>query len=65
MAPHDTNTEKEARRHAFPLIAMAVILVLVLVGFLWWISKASGLSGDAEPSPAGGIQGENTETTNP
>lgn len=41
---------------------MAVILALVLIGFLWWISKASGLTGEAEPQPGGGIQGENTET---
>lgn len=65
MAPHDTNTPKEARRHAFPLIGMAVLLVLVLLGFLWWVSKAAGLSGEAETQPAGGIQSENTETTGP
>ena len=65
MAPHDTNTPKEARRHAVPLIGMAVLLVLVLLGFLWWVSKAAGLSGEAETQPAGGIQGENTETTAP
>jgi cytosine/uracil/thiamine/allantoin permease len=63
MAPHDTNTPKEARRHAFPLIGMAVLLIVVLVGFLWWVSKAAGLFGEAETQPAGGIQGENTETT--
>ncbi len=62
MAPHDTNTRREARRHAFPLIAMAVLLAVVLIGFLWWVSKSAGLIGEAEPQPAGGIQGENTET---
>ena len=35
MAPHDTNTPKEARRHAFPLIGMAILLVVVLLGFLY------------------------------
>jgi hypothetical protein len=40
MAPHDTNTEKEARRHAVPLVAMGVCLVIVLLGFLWWLSVA-------------------------
>lgn len=65
MAPHDTNTEKEARRHAFPLIGMGVVVAIVLVGFLWWVSKATGLIGEADPAPAGGIQGENTETPAP
>lgn len=63
MAPHDTDTPKEARRHAFPLAGMAIVAALVLVGFLWWVSKSAGLIGDAEPVPEGGIQGENTETT--
>jgi hypothetical protein len=61
MAHHDTNTKKEARRHAFPLIVLAVILVVVMVGFLWWISKAAGVPGEADPVPGGGIEGENTE----
>lgn len=41
MAPHDTDTEKEARRHAVPLIGMAVLVVLVILGFVWWISRAT------------------------
>ena len=41
MAPHDTNTPREARRHAVPLIGMAVLLALVLLGFLWWVSRAA------------------------
>jgi len=61
MAPHDTDTPKEARRHAFPLAGMAIVAALVLVGFLWWVSKSAGLIGDAEPVPEGGIQGENTD----
>lgn len=40
MAPHDTNTEKEAKRHAFPLVVMGLCVVVVLVGFLWWLSVA-------------------------
>lgn len=39
MAPHDTNTEKEAKRHAVPLIGMGVLLALVLIGFLWWVAQ--------------------------
>ncbi len=41
MAPHDTDTEKEAKRHAAPLIGMAVVVALVLAGFLWWVSQAT------------------------
>lgn len=37
MAPHDTNTPKEARRHAVPLIVMAAILALVAIMFFWWV----------------------------
>lgn len=40
MAPHDTNTEKEAKRHAVPLVTLGVVVVVVLVGFLWWLSGA-------------------------
>ena len=39
MAPHDTNTPKEAQRHAVPLIGMGVLLAIVLVGFLWWVAN--------------------------
>jgi hypothetical protein len=41
MAPHDTNTRREARRHKVPLIGMAVLVVLVLVGFFWWVGRAT------------------------
>lgn len=41
MAPHDTNVEKEAKRHATPLITMGILVVLVLLGFLWWVSGAT------------------------
>ena len=51
MAPHDTNTPKEARRHAVPLIGMGVILVLVLLGFLWWISHALQGPDEVEANP--------------
>jgi cytoskeletal protein RodZ len=41
MAPHDTNTEKEAKRHATPLITMGVLVALVIVGFLWWVGRTT------------------------
>ena len=41
MAPHDTDTPREARRHRVPLIGMAVLLVLVLLGFFWWVGRAT------------------------
>jgi cytoskeletal protein RodZ len=51
MAPHDTNTPREAKRHAVPLIGMGVLLVLVLLGFLWWVSRATQGPDEAEHSP--------------
>jgi hypothetical protein len=63
MAPHDTNTKREARRHWFPLIGMAIVVALVLFGFLWWVAGASGLIGEGEPVPEGGLlQDEAVET---
>jgi hypothetical protein len=41
MAPHDTNTPKEARRHIVPLVGMAIIVIAVAVGFFWWIGRAT------------------------
>jgi hypothetical protein len=51
MAPHDTNTEREARRHRVPLIGMAILLVLVALGFLWWVSHAMQGPDETEASP--------------
>lgn len=42
MAPHDTDTPKEARRHAVPLIGMVACVAVVLVGFFWWVGRATG-----------------------
>jgi flagellar basal body-associated protein FliL len=53
MAPHDTNTEKEARRHATPLIVMGVLLALVLVGFVWWIWHTFAVSDETGASQVG------------
>jgi hypothetical protein len=64
MAPHDTNTKREARRHWFPLAGMAILVAIVLVGFLWWVARAGGLLGDAEPVPEGGLQQEDAIETN-
>ena len=41
MAPHDTDTPREARRHRGPLIGMAVCVVVVLLGFFWWVGRAT------------------------
>ncbi len=66
MAPHDTNTKREARRHWFPLAGMAVLVALVLAGFLWWSGLVVGFLGEAEPAPEGGLLNEEeTETLAP
>jgi hypothetical protein len=41
VAPHDTNTPKQARRHRVPLIGMGLSVLLVMLGFLWWINRAT------------------------
>jgi ABC-type transporter Mla subunit MlaD len=51
MAPHDTNTPREAKRHAVPLIVMGVLLALALVGFLWWVANVFGGPDETEASP--------------
>jgi hypothetical protein len=51
MAPHDTNTPREAKRHAVPLIVMGVLLAIVLVGFLLWVSNVLGGRDETEASP--------------
>lgn len=48
MAPHDTNTPKEARRHAVPLIGMGVLVALVAIGFFWWVGQATEGADEAD-----------------
>jgi hypothetical protein len=51
MAPHDTYTPKETRRHAVPMIGMAALLAIVLAGFLWWVAHALQGPDETEASP--------------
>jgi hypothetical protein len=62
MAPHDTNTPKEARRHAVPLIGLAVLLAVVAVGFLWWVAGTFGGPDETEASP---VEEQTTEPAEP
>ena len=50
MAPHDTNPKKEVRRHAGPLIGISAVLLLVLVGLIWWLSSVFSGPDPNEPS---------------
>lgn len=50
MAPHDTNPRKEVRRHAGPLVGISIVLVLVLVGLVWWLSGTFAGPDPDEPS---------------
>ena len=49
MAPHDTNTPKEARRHAVPLIGMALAVVFVLLLFVAWVWNATRGPDEVKP----------------
>ena len=51
MAPHDTNTLKEARRHAVPLIGMALVVVFALMGFFWWVAHVTEGPDETEATP--------------
>jgi ABC-type transporter Mla subunit MlaD len=49
MAPHETNTQRQARRHRVPLIGLAVILIVVAIGFFVWVA---GVTRAPEEGPA-------------
>lgn len=51
MAPNDTNTPKEARRHAVPLIGMALSVVFVLLLFFWWVFHVTDGSENTQATP--------------
>ena len=50
MAPHDTNTPKEVRRHIGPIVGISFVLVLVLVALIWWLATAFSGPDPSEPS---------------
>ncbi len=50
MAPHDTNTPKEARRHAVPLIGMALAVLFGVGLVFWWIADVA-FSPEETPDP--------------
>jgi hypothetical protein len=52
MAPHDTNPRREARRHRWPLIGITVILILVAIGFFWYVGYETEGGGDPVPGSA-------------
>jgi len=54
LAPHDTNIEKQKRRHGPPLIILAVVVALVFAGFIWWV----GIATDGDEVPAYDVPAE-------
>ena len=52
MAPHDTNTPKEARRHAVPLIVLALVVVFAVGLIFWWLGDSLGGNEDIPNAPA-------------
>ncbi|MFD1881165.1 hypothetical protein [Paracoccus pacificus] len=45
MSAPQTDPEKQVRNHLVPIVGIIVIVVVVLLGFLWWI-------GDETDDPA-------------
>ena len=39
--PPDTNTPKQARGHRVPLIGMAALVFVVMLGFLWFFNRST------------------------
>lgn len=38
MSAPNTDPERQFRHHRWPLIAMIVIVLVVLAGFVWWLN---------------------------
>ncbi|MFN3845595.1 MAG: hypothetical protein ACK4RZ_07210 [Paracoccaceae bacterium] len=51
MSAPQTNIEKQQRRHRGPLIGMAVLVVVVLLGLVWWLGQEA--AGSDQPQGAG------------
>ena len=51
MAPHDTNTPKEARRHAAPLIGMALAVLFGVALIFWWVFEVTRGPEEAPHNP--------------
>jgi hypothetical protein len=49
MAPHDTDTRREARRHRWPLIVMAICVLVAVIGLYWYFGYET--EGEADPVP--------------
>ena len=62
MAPHDTNTRKEARRHAGPLIGMALVVLFGLGLILYWIF---GVTEGPDEAPNSAIEQPAAPEANP
>ncbi len=48
LAPHDTDIEKQKRRHGPPLLVLAIVVGLVFIGFFVWIGTV--MDGADEPA---------------
>jgi ABC-type transporter Mla subunit MlaD len=51
MAPHDTNTPKEGRRHAAPLIGMALVVLFGVGLIFWWVVEVTQGPEEAPNNP--------------
>lgn len=39
MSAPDTDLQKQRRRHRGPLIGIALVLIVVALGFVWWLGE--------------------------
>ncbi|MFE3836097.1 hypothetical protein [Pseudogemmobacter sonorensis] len=50
MSPPDTNIEIQKRRHRGPLLGIGAAVILVIIGFVWWLGGEFGAQSPAEPA---------------
>ncbi|MFN3724491.1 MAG: hypothetical protein ACK4VZ_15785 [Paracoccaceae bacterium] len=64
MSAPNTNLEKEKRRHRGPLVGMIAAVVIVILGFVWWLGQEAAQT-DIAPGPQTIPQGSPAAETAP
>ncbi|MBA4491682.1 hypothetical protein [Paracoccus sp. S1E-3] len=58
MSAPQTDPEKQARNHIVPILGMIIVVVLVVLGFLWWVGDETD-----DPEMPGEVTGPIEEIT--
>lgn len=60
MSAPNTNLDKQKRRHWFPLIGMALVVIFGVIMIMFWLGEEAAQSDPASPPPT-----VNSETVTP